>query len=104
MSVDKELGVCRCKVEDLEQICDSDCRIKNKRSIQLICSDSADQNYLQITEGDNVQKITGELIENYVLNHKALLTSQGCDKKTKTVSRTDCSFWLILVFSHLRCI
>ena len=28
MGYDKEIGVCQCQVEDLEQICDSDCRVK----------------------------------------------------------------------------
>ena len=26
VSFDKEIGVCKCKVRDLEQICDADCR------------------------------------------------------------------------------
>ena len=36
---DRELGLCKCKVEDLEQICNRECRIEQKLTLQYVCTD-----------------------------------------------------------------
>lgn len=36
---DRELGLCKCKVEDLEQICSRECRIEQKRTMRYVCTD-----------------------------------------------------------------
>lgn len=37
MGFEKELGICKCKQEDLEDICDRECRLKQKDTLVLVC-------------------------------------------------------------------
>lgn len=38
---DKQLGLCKCKVDDLEDVCDRECRNKQRNRVTIVCSDPA---------------------------------------------------------------
>ena len=52
LGYDKVTGICKCKVQDLEQVCDASCRSENKLKIQLVCS--YPENYLKVTDNDGI--------------------------------------------------
>ncbi len=45
---DRNLGLCLCKVDDLQDICDEECRIAQRNRVQLTCD--GDDPYVEITD------------------------------------------------------
>jgi hypothetical protein len=36
---DRELGLCKCQVDDLARICDRPCRLTQRETLSYVCSD-----------------------------------------------------------------
>ena len=39
MGFDRELGLCKCQVDDLARICDRPCRLTQRETLSYVCSD-----------------------------------------------------------------
>ena len=44
---DRQLGLCTCKVDDVEEICDKKCRRQQENRLEMVCSR---QPYLRINK------------------------------------------------------
>ncbi|XP_063797843.1 uncharacterized protein LOC134965294 [Pseudophryne corroboree] len=51
---DKFLGICICQTEELDSICNADCRRKEKHSLQLICLEDTPQLMATDSSGEKV--------------------------------------------------
>lgn len=61
---DKFLGLCICQTEDLDSICDTDCRRKQKYFLQIICKDNSPQ---LISVDSSGNKVFFFLLWQYIL-------------------------------------
>ena len=39
LGYDQTLSLCKCKVDDLQEICDLECRLAQRNRITLVCAD-----------------------------------------------------------------
>ncbi|XP_013391352.1 uncharacterized protein LOC106159584 [Lingula anatina] len=50
VSVDPYLGLCSCKVDDLEAICDPECRYKQRFTLSMVCPALPEKPYIAVTD------------------------------------------------------
>lgn len=74
--------MCKCKVKDLDEICSAECRIKNKRSIELVCGD---KNYIKLNEENKTEILSDAMIEDNFLNGVSLTSKTACESEDGTV-------------------
>ena len=48
---DRLLGLCLCKVDDLEALCDEECRLAQYNRIQFICAETLDP-FIRVTDSN----------------------------------------------------
>lgn len=48
LGIDQILGLCKCRVDDLEEICDVECRLAQRYSISFICPASPNEPFLEV--------------------------------------------------------
>ena len=62
---DRLLGLCLCKVDDLEALCDEECRLAQYNRVQFICAETLDP-FLRVTDS-NGNYVVSKTDFNYIL-------------------------------------
>jgi hypothetical protein len=44
------LGICTCKTEDLEEVCNLECRKAQENRVQVVCPEEPDEPYIKILD------------------------------------------------------
>ncbi|XP_075460490.1 uncharacterized protein LOC142497073 isoform X2 [Ascaphus truei] len=76
---DKVLGLCICQTEELDNICNAQCRRRQKHTLQIVCGEEAPQLHATDPSGDKVlftaQELSGALTIDHPMD-KVLCNSQ----------------------------
>ncbi|PIK35706.1 hypothetical protein BSL78_27462 [Apostichopus japonicus] len=89
---DSTLSLCKCNVDDLQEICDLECRLAQRNRIEMVCDDPP---YMRVTYPDDVGTVqvpVGSL--SRVINSRNAITGDQCDAldgSTKTIHMTEMS-------------
>ncbi|XP_035201776.1 uncharacterized protein LOC118177855 [Oxyura jamaicensis] len=61
LGYDKVLGLCICKAEDLESVCNSQCRRQQRETLQVTCTEKNAQLFITYRNGSKVAVVLEEL-------------------------------------------
>ena len=61
LGTDQLLGLCKCEVDDLEEICDLQCRLAQRYSLSFICPPSPLEPFIEVRDGNGQPKVSQTL-------------------------------------------
>ncbi|CAH1789583.1 unnamed protein product [Owenia fusiformis] len=82
---DALLGLCKCKVDDLELICDLECRIAQRMRIKLVCPQRPEPSYIVVSNSDNSHRYEiPSLNLRSCINYRNAISDDQCDGRENT--------------------
>lgn len=64
LGVDKILGLCKCKVDDLEELCDLECRLAQRYSLSFVCPASPIEPFVEVRDLQGDTLVSQQTLEN----------------------------------------
>lgn len=58
MGYDRTTGICLCKADNLEEICNLECRVKQKLRVGFVCAKKPEEPYIRILNADNTEIVS----------------------------------------------
>ena len=67
MGYDSLLGLCKCKTDDLEEVCDQVCRLKQRMRVSIHCPEQPLEGFVRVENEDRTPKVTVFTLKQYFM-------------------------------------